>query len=68
MKVHMDNLISPNQTAFVKGRWINENSLLAQEMIHVMNKNRAGRGFIGLKIDFSKAFDKIDWNFLQTVL
>ncbi|PKI67924.1 hypothetical protein CRG98_011520 [Punica granatum] len=64
LKPLLDRIISPNQTAFIEGRWINENDLLAQEILHTMRKTRARRGWIGLKIDFTKAFNKLEWSFV----
>ncbi|PKI36129.1 hypothetical protein CRG98_043481 [Punica granatum] len=49
LKPLLDRIISPNQTAFVEGRWINENGLLAQEILHTMRKTKARRGWIGMK-------------------
>lgn len=36
----VEKLVSPNQGAFVKGRWIAENSVLAQEVIHKVKKHK----------------------------
>lgn len=33
-----------------------------------MNKANTKRGWLGIKIDFSKAFDCIEWNFIQMIL
>ncbi|PKI46656.1 hypothetical protein CRG98_032998 [Punica granatum] len=68
LKPLLDRIISPNQTAFIEGRWINENGLLAQEILHTMRKTKARRGWIGLKIDFTKAFDKLEWSFIIKIM
>ncbi|PKI59585.1 hypothetical protein CRG98_019994 [Punica granatum] len=71
-KIHCKSLlgkiISPNQTAFIEGRWINENGLLAQEILHTVRKTKARRGWVGMKIDFLKAFDKLEWSFINKIL
>ncbi|PKI66159.1 hypothetical protein CRG98_013457 [Punica granatum] len=64
----LDKIISPNQTTFVEGKWINENGLLAQEILHTLKKMKARRGCIGMKIDFSKAFNKLEWSFITKIL
>ncbi|PKI31207.1 hypothetical protein CRG98_048402, partial [Punica granatum] len=68
LKPLLHKIISPNQTAFIEGRWINENGLLAQEILHTMRNTKARRGWIGMKIDFMKAFDKLEWNFIVKIL
>lgn len=68
LKPFLEKIISPNQTAFIEGRWINENGIIAQEVIHFMNKSKARKGWVAQKIDLSKAFDKVEWNFLEGIL
>lgn len=34
IKPLLNKIISPNQTAFIEGRWINEDCILVQEIIH----------------------------------
>ncbi|XP_019264876.1 PREDICTED: uncharacterized protein LOC109242481 [Nicotiana attenuata] len=50
----LPNLISDNQSGFVKGRLITENILLAQELVHGIKKNNQG-GNIVIKLDMPKA-------------
>lgn len=68
LKPFLDRIISPHQTAFIQGRWINENSLVVQEILHFMNKSRSKKGFVGLKIGMAKVFDKVEWPFLLNIL
>ncbi|XP_039051574.1 uncharacterized protein LOC120193006 [Hibiscus syriacus] len=57
----------PNQTAFVKGRSIVDNTLLAQEIVKGYGrKNISPR--CALKIDLQKAFDSIHWGFIPIIL
>ncbi|PKI72827.1 hypothetical protein CRG98_006807 [Punica granatum] len=68
IKPLLQKLISPNQTAFIEWRWINENDLLTQEIIHTMKITRARKGWFNMKIDFMKAFNKLAWNFIIVTL
>ncbi|PKH47876.1 hypothetical protein CRG98_050413 [Punica granatum] len=68
IKPLLHKIISPNQTAFLEGRWINENGLLTQEILHTMKKTKARRGWVGMKIDFTKAFNKLEWSFIIKIL
>lgn len=62
----MDKLISPNQTGFMKGRQISEGILITNEIIHSIKSNQSES--IILKLDFEKAFDSVDWDFLWGAL
>jgi len=55
-------LVSPNQSAFVKGRCIHDNFVLVQQTAKVLHNLKGPR--IRLKLDISKAFDLLSWAFL----
>nr|GEX02402.1 putative RNA-directed DNA polymerase, eukaryota, reverse transcriptase zinc-binding domain protein [Tanacetum cinerariifolium] len=57
------SVISDVQTACVQGRQIIDGSLIVNEVISWATKNKE-RLFI-LKVNFEKAFDSLDWNFLN---
>ncbi|XP_039006622.1 uncharacterized protein LOC120134212 [Hibiscus syriacus] len=60
-------MISMNQSAFVKGRSIVDNTLLAQELVRgYSRKNISPR--CALKIDLQKAFDSLDFEFVRIIL
>jgi hypothetical protein len=59
-------VISPSQTAFLSGRNIMEGVIVLHETIHEMHRKKQN-GLI-LKIDFEKAYDKINWSFVQQTL
>ena len=51
----MDNVISPFQNAFLKGRNISDNILIAHEIIDVLRKKKGRKNSFGaLKIDMRK--------------
>ena len=64
----LPNLVSPNQTAFVKGRRIHDNFMFVQQMVKCLHKNKKKEAHILLKLDISKAFDSVSWSFLLEVL
>jgi len=52
----------------VAGRLISDNMLLAHEMIHALNTNPAcNEDFMAIKTDISKAYDRVEWNFLEVM-
>ena len=61
--------ISYAQSAFVPDRHILDNVILAQEMVHFLKNKRTGRnGFMTLKLDLSKAYDRVEWQFLGRMM
>ena len=62
----LPQIISQSQSAFIKGRFISENSLLAHELIRDFNKKGADR--VCLKIDLHKAYDKVNRQFILHML
>ncbi|XP_062080982.1 uncharacterized protein LOC133785782 [Humulus lupulus] len=61
-------LVSPMQSAFVKGRVIHDNSMVVQEILHSMQHKRNKDGYFLVKLDMEKAYDRLDWHFLKAVL
>ncbi|GAA0156811.1 hypothetical protein LIER_38349 [Lithospermum erythrorhizon] len=55
------NIISETQSAFLPGRIISDNILIAHEILHYLNTNKKGRDtFMSIKLDMSKAYDKVE--------
>lgn len=69
LKPILGSLISPQQSAFVGGRLIQDNLVVAHEAFHFLKKKISnGRTGAALKLDMNKAYDKLDWSFLQRTL
>ncbi|KAL5576493.1 hypothetical protein UlMin_018192 [Ulmus minor] len=64
----LSKLICPTQNAFVPGRSIHDNFVLIQEVLHAMKKKRGAQAWMAMKIDLQKAYDRLSWNFLKSVL
>lgn len=63
----LPGIISPNQTAFIRGRRITDAIGLAQEFTQSYNcKSTSRRACIA--IDFSKAFDTLRWDAIERVM
>jgi hypothetical protein len=69
LKLVIPDVISLNQSAFVPGRLITDDVLLAYELTHYMQQKRTGlEGFAALKLDMSKAYDRVEWDFLRRMM
>ncbi|KAK8684255.1 hypothetical protein V6N13_040285 [Hibiscus sabdariffa] len=66
MKSVLPNCISSTQAAFVQGRAITDNILIAHELVHTLHTSvsRSSQGAI-FKLDMEKAFDRVEWPFLK---
>jgi hypothetical protein len=65
----LGGVISENQSAFIPGRMITDNALLAFECLHYMEHGTSiNSNFCAYKLDLSKAYDRVDWSFLESTL
>ena len=62
------NLISPVQSAFVPGRRGIDNVLIAQELFHSLDRKKGKMGYMEVKLDLERAYDRLEWNFIHKVL
>ena len=69
LKKFMLDLITEHQSTFAKNRLISDNVLVAFETLHCMKSHNLGQtGFMALKLDMSKAYDRVEWNYLQKLM
>ncbi|KAL2225756.1 UNVERIFIED_CONTAM: putative mitochondrial protein [Sesamum indicum] len=66
LSVILDKIISPCQAAFVPGRSIGDNVMLAQELFTGYNQARLPPR-CALNVDIRKAYETVEWNFLLSV-
>ncbi|XP_074293362.1 uncharacterized protein LOC141620370 [Silene latifolia] len=61
------DIISPNQGGFVKGRTIIENILICQDIVRLYNRKSVSPRCL-MKVDLKKAYDSVQWDFLESML
>lgn len=69
LKRILPDLISETQSAFVARRLITDNILVAQEMFQALKTNQSCKSkYIAIKTDMSKAYDRVEWGFLEALM
>ena len=62
----INDIVGPDQTAYIKGRFIGSNVRLVQDVFDLYNNKKLSGLF--MFVDFEKAFDSIEWAFLFRTL
>jgi hypothetical protein len=68
LKPLLPKLISSWQVAFDLDRKIQDNNIIVQEILHAMDQKKGKCGWVGLKLDMEKAYDKMELSFIIQVL
>ena len=56
----LQRIIHPTQSAFIPGRAIHDNILLAHEILNKFQHTKGKKGYVALKLDIEKAYDRIE--------
>ncbi|XP_055962295.1 uncharacterized protein LOC130015681 [Mercurialis annua] len=69
LRMVLDSIIDSAQSAVVPGRQIIDNALIGFECIHVIKNSRKKKdGMMALKLDMSKAYDRVEWIFVEQMM
>lgn len=65
----LSDVISPVQSSFLPGHLITDNILVAYESVHTIKNKRSGVvGACVVKLDMHKAYDRVEWIFLESII
>jgi len=62
----VNSIIYPSQSAFLKGRHLVDGVLVVNELVDYVKK--ANKECLIFKVDFEKAYDSVDWSFLEYMM
>lgn len=68
LKGIITKLIGPAQSSFIPGRLSTDNIVIVQEAVHSMRRKKGKKGWMLLKLDLEKAYDRIRWDFLEDTI
>lgn len=68
LKTLLKDIITPNQTSFIPDRHITDNIVTCQGLVHSVQYTKAGCGGMIVKLDFEKAYDRMEWSFVESTL
>ncbi|XP_060968579.1 uncharacterized protein LOC115710349 [Cannabis sativa] len=69
MRHIIDKVISDTQSAFIPGRLISDNVMVAFEVMHYLKRKTKGKkGFMAVELDMSKAYDRVEWGCLHAIM
>ena len=65
----LPQIISDSQSAFLPSHLITDNVVVAYELMHTMRSKWKGKvGYLAMKLDMSKTYDRVEWAFLKAAM
>jgi hypothetical protein len=69
LNTFLGEIIGEEQSAFVPIRLITDNVLSAYESVHAMRRKKKGKNnFCAIKLDMMKAYDRVEWHYLEAIM
>ncbi|KAK3193470.1 hypothetical protein Dsin_024780 [Dipteronia sinensis] len=68
LRLVLDGVIIEAQSAFIPRRLISDNILVSFECMHRIKRRKRRRGPMASKLDMSKAYDMVEWIFIEKMM
>ena len=68
LRQFLDDVAAEEQSAFVLGRLITDNVLVAYECTHYLQRKKGKSGACAKKLDMAKAYDRVEWDYLRRII
>ena len=68
LKPYVAEVINPCQAGFMPGRRTSDNIIIVQKVIRTLISRRGPTGYVALKLDLEKAYDRLEWHYIQDTL
>ena len=68
LRAFLDEIVSEEQSAFVPGRLITDNVLIAYECTHYLQRKKGKSGACVVKLDMAKTYDRVEWEYLRKIM
>ena len=68
LKPYMVEVINPCQAGFMPRRRTSDNIIIVQEVIRTLISRKGQTGYVAIKLDLKKAYDWLEWHFIQDTL
>lgn len=68
LRMVIEELVDPCQCSFIPNRNSRNNIIIVQEVIHSMKNKNGQSGWIAIKVDQEKTYDRLNWDFVVDTL
>ena len=66
---NIHHVICPTQSAFIPNRLISDNTIIRYECLHkIRHSKKIKHGLVVLKLDVNKAYDRVEYSFLEHII
>lgn len=68
IKEVFSKIIFPHQSAFIKGRQMSDNILIAHKVLQFLRKDKSNNNHMAIKLNMSKAYDRVEWHIILAMM